>query len=291
MNGIRAGYGPPLFLFLYFVSGAKMLQKLSALMLSLLVAPGALDSSVAADANKRDLVLGATAGPYADQIKLGIKPILERQGYKVKLVEFHDYVQPNLALAQGSIDANVFQNRIYLARFAKDQKLDLTAVVKVPTVPMAIYSKRHKSLNAVPAGATVALPNDPTNQARALNILVRLGWITLKPGVDPLRVSERDVATNPRTIKLLPLEAAQLPRALDDTDFAFVNGNYAIGAGLKLREALKIEDDIDPYIIVVTVRTADANKQFVQDLAAAYRSPEFARTVDERFPEYVKPHS
>jgi D-methionine transport system substrate-binding protein len=126
-------------------------------------------------ADPRAIVLGATAGPYADQIKFGIKPILEKLGYRVRIVEFHDYVQPNLALAEGSLDANVFQNRIYLQRFAEDHKLDLTGVVKVPTVPMALYSKRHRTLDEVASGATVALPNDPTNQARALAMLARLG--------------------------------------------------------------------------------------------------------------------
>ena len=240
-------------------------------------------------ADSRAIVLGATAGPYADQIKFGIKPILEKRGYRVRIVEFHDYVQPNLALAEGSLDANVFQNRIYLQRFAEDHKLDLTGVVKVPTVPMALYSKRHRGLDEVASGATVALPNDPTNQARALAMLARLGWIQLKPGADPLRVSERDIAVNTRKIKVLPLEAAQLPRALEDVDYAFVNGNYAIAAGLKLSEAVKVEDNIDPYIIVVTVRTGDKDKAFVQDLAQAYRSPEFYAVIDRQFPEYVKP--
>ncbi len=165
----------------------------------------------APDPDKTTIVIGATAGPYADQIKVGIKDILEKQGYRVKVVEFHDYVQPNLALAQGALDANVFQNRVYLKRFAEDHALDLAVVAPVPTVPMALYSRRHKSLDEVKPGATVALPNDPTNQARALAILSRIGWITLKPGADPLRVSERDIAQNLKQIKLFPLEAAHLP--------------------------------------------------------------------------------
>lgn len=242
----------------------------------------------AADPKRSTLVLGATAGPYADQIRLGIKPILEKQGYTVKVVEFHDYVQPNLALAEGALHANVFQNRVFLKRFAEDHKLDLAAIVAVPTVPMAVYSRRHKSLDAVRPGSTVALPNDPTNQARALAILSRIGWIRLKPGADPLRVSERDVAANVKQVKLIPLEAAQLPRALDDADYAFVNGNYAIGAGLRLKDAVKIEDDIETYMIYVTVRGADRNAQFASDLISAYRSAEFAALVDARFPDYVK---
>lgn len=243
----------------------------------------------APDPERPTITIGATAGPYADQIRLGISAILEKQGYRVKVVEFHDYVQPNLALAQGALDANVFQNRVYLKRFAEDHRLDLAAVVPVPTVPMAVYSRKHRSLDDVKPGATVGLPNDPTNQARALAILSRIGWITLKQGADPLRVSERDIAQNPKKLKLFPLEAAQLPRSLEDTDYSFVNGNYAIASGLKLEDAVQIEDDIETYMIYVTVRGTDRDRQFVRDLAGAYRSKEFYKVIDQNFRDYVKP--
>jgi len=131
----------------------------------------AIALAVATDAQARDpkeIVIGTSAGPYADQVKLGIKPILEQQGYKVRIVEFNDYIQPNFALAEGSLDANVFQHATYLIRFATQHKLPLAELVKVPTAPIAIYSRRHKSLDAVRSGSTVALPNDPTNQARDL---------------------------------------------------------------------------------------------------------------------------
>lgn len=241
------------------------------------------------DAHGATLSIGATAGPYADQIKRSIKPLLEKKGYQVKVVEFNDYVQPNLALAQGAIQANVFQNPTYLARFAADHKLDLAALVEVPTAPIGLYTKRHKRLEDVAPGQRVALPNDPTNQARALAMLERLGWLTLKPGSDPLKVSERDVATNVKQVKLVPLEAAQLPRALDDVDFAFVNGNYAIASGLRLADALALEKTPAEYMIVVTVARADADKPFAKDLTEAYRSREFREAVDRLFPDYVRP--
>jgi D-methionine transport system substrate-binding protein len=266
-----------------------MIRKGLTALLFLFACATGLSAWAAPDPNKTTIVIGATAGPYADQIKLGIKEIQEKQGYRVKVVEFHDYVQPNLALVDGALDANVFQNRIYLKRFAEDHKLDLAALTPVPTVPMALYSKRHKSLNDVKEGATVALPNDPTNQARALAILGRIGWIELKQGSDPLRVSERDIARNPKKLKFFPLEAAQLPRSLEDTDYSFINGNYAIASGLKLADAVKIEDDIDTYMIYVTVRAADKNRQFARDLAAAYRSAQFYHVIDEHFHDYVKP--
>nr|WP_165391049.1 MetQ/NlpA family ABC transporter substrate-binding protein [Pseudoduganella lutea] len=236
----------------------------------------------------KELVIGTSAGPYADQVKLGIKPILERQGYKVKLVEFNDYIQPNFALAEGSLDANVFQHITYLNRFAAEKKLAIVPLVTVPTAPIAIYSRKHKSLDAVKEGSTVALPNDPTNQARALVLLDQLGWIRLRPGVDPVRASERDVAQNVKKIKLVPLEAAQLPRSLQDTDYSFVNGNYALASGLKLRDALKTEKISPNYVNLVAVKTADKDKQFARDIAAAYRSREFLAVTNKHFADYAK---
>ena len=236
---------------------------------------------------KKDLVIGATAGPYADQIKLGIKPILEKKGYRVKVVEFNDYVQPNFALAQGSLDANAFQHIVYLTKFATEIKLALSEVIKVPTAPIAIYSKKHKTLD-VKEGAVVALPNDPTNAARALVVLEQLGWIRLRDGYDPIRASEKDVALNIKKIKLIPLEAAQLPRSLDDTDFSFVNGNFALASGLKLTEAHALEKTSPTYQNLVAVRTADKDKPWVKDLADAYRSREFLAVTEKQFPGFVK---
>lgn len=237
----------------------------------------------------KEIVIGTSAGPYADQIKLGIKPILEKQGYKVRLVEFNDYIQPNFALAEGALDANVFQHIVYLNKFAAEHKLALTDLVTIPTAPIAIYSRKHRALTEVKPGSTVALPNDPTNQARALVLLDQLGWIRLREGYDPVRASEKDVAANLRQIKLLPLEAAQLPRALDDADFAFVNGNYALASGLKLTDALAAEKISANYINRVAVRTADKDKQFARDIAAAYRSREFLEVTNRHFAGYAKP--
>jgi D-methionine transport system substrate-binding protein len=237
---------------------------------------------------KKDLVIGATAGPYADQVKLGIKPILEAKGYKVKVVEFNDYIQPNFALAQGDLDANAFQHIVYLTKFASENKLALSELIKVPTAPIAVYSHKHKSLNEVKEGSTVALPNDPTNAARALVVLEQLGWLKLREGYDPIRASEKDVAVNIKKIKLIPLEAAQLPRSLDDTDFSFVNGNFALASGLKLTEALALEKTSPTYQNLVAVRTADKDAPWVKDIADAYRSREFLAITETRFAGFVK---
>lgn len=255
----------------------------------LLLAAAAVAINFSAHAkDPKELVIGTSSGPYADQIKLGIKPILEKQGYKVKLVEFNDYIQPNFALAEGSLDANVFQHIIYLSKFSTDHKLALSELVKIPTAPIAIYSQKHKTLNDVKEGTTVALPNDPTNQARALVLLDQLGWIKLREKTDSLNASEKDVAANIKKIKLLPLEAAQLPRSLQDADYAFVNGNYALASGLKLKDALLTEKISPAYANLVAIRTVDKDKQFAKDIAAAYRSREFLAVTNKYFADYAK---
>ena len=264
----------------------KTTNRRQLLLAALLIATGA--NTIANAKDPRELVIGTSAGPYADQVKLGIKPILEKQGYKVKLVEFNDYIQPNFALAEGSLDANIFQHIIYLTKFSTEHKLQLSELMKVPTAPIAIYSKKHKTLNDVKEGTTVALPNDPTNQARALVLLDQLGWIKLRDKYDPVRASEKDIATNIKKIKLIPLEAAQLPRSLQDTDYSFVNGNYALASGLKLKDALTTEKISPNYANLVAVRTADKDKQFAKDIAAAYRSREFLEVTKKHFADYAK---
>lgn len=226
-------------------------------------------------AHAADLRVGFMPGPYRDAFTHGIEPQLKKLGYTVKYVEFSQGVQPNDAVERGQIDANIFQHTLYLDATNKQQNFDLVPVVHVPTPPMGLYSQRHKSLDTVPDGATVTLPADPVNAARALNILAAIGRVTLKPNVSPLAVSERDIASNPKRLKLVPLDAAQAPRSLADADLAAVQGNFAVASGLKLTEALKLEDMTLPYVNVVAVKRSNENAKFAQDIVAAYQSPEF----------------
>ncbi|MDM0116856.1 MetQ/NlpA family ABC transporter substrate-binding protein [Variovorax sp. J22R133] len=243
----------------------------------------------AQSAGKKDLVIGGTAGSNIDQLKAGIVPILEKKGYKIKLVEFNDYVQPNQALAQGSLDANFFQHRVYLQKFATDQKLDIVELVQGPIAPLGIYSNKRKTLAEVKEGDRVTLPNDPSNLARALVLLEQNKLVALKPGIDPIRATEKDVAENPHKLKFIPLEAAQLPRSLGDTDYAIVNGNFAISSGLKLTEAVALEKTPDYYLNVVAVKRADKDTPWAKDLVEAYHSKDFRTVVDSKFQGYAKP--
>lgn len=235
--------------------------------------------------------IGATAGPYSDQVSEGIKPILEEKGYEVEVVEYTDYIQPNLSLDQKDIDANVFQNSLYMKDFAETRGLDIIEAVKVPTAPIAIYSEKHRSIDNVEDGHTVATSNDPVNQARALAMLEELGWIKLKEGVDPTKASEKDIEEYIIKVTIKPLEPAQLPRAMSDVDYSFVNGNFAISSGLKLSEAVYLEKTPPHYMIGVTVRGEDKDAQFVKDIIEAYQSESFKNLneEDEKYEGYVWP--
>ncbi|GGB46091.1 hypothetical protein GCM10011502_19330 [Oceanisphaera marina] len=247
-------------------------------------------SVIAADADKKEIVIGTTVGDFADMVSESIKPYLEQQGYQVKLVEFTDYVIPNMALAEGSLDVNCFQHKPYLDSFIKDRKLDLTPITQVPTGPMGLYSGKQSSLEQVKAGSTVAIPNDPTNQARALLMLADLGWIELKTDIDPLKASEFDIASNSKGIKLVALEAAQLPRARQDVDFAVINGNYAASSGIAFGDGLFLERSYD-FINWVVIRSEDQQQPFVQDVIAAYNSDAFKDYAVKRFEGYKYPES
>ncbi len=260
---------------------------LAASTLALVAALGT--PALAQDAAKKKLLIGATAGSNYDLLQKGILPQLQKKGYQIKLVEFNDYVQPNLALSDGSLDANFFQHRAYFDQFTADRKLALSAIVQGPVAPMGVYSKKHKSLQGIQNGAKVALPNDPSNLARALLVLQQAGLVQVKPGVNPARISELDLAANPHKLKFLPLEAAQLPRVLEDADYVVVNGNFAISSGLKLNDAVVLEKTPDQYLNVVAVKTGNENSQWAKDLVAAYRSAEFKAVVDSQFAGYAKP--
>lgn len=243
----------------------------------------------ASDSDKKNLVFGATAGYNYDVLKQAIVPQLEQKGYKVRLVEFNDYVQPNLALAQGALDANLFQHISYLNRFKEDKKLDLIDIAQSTTAPMGIYSKSRKSLDEVKEGDRFTLPNDPSNLARALLLLQKHNVVKVRDDIDPLRVAERDVSENPKKIRFQPVEAAQLPRTVGDADYAIVPGNFATAAGMDLTSAVVLEEPPVAYQQVVAIRTADKDTTWAKDLAEAFKSKAFKEALDKHFPGYVVP--
>ena len=274
-------------------------KTLSAATLALILAAcgGQKDSAPAASAaassanngaEKKEIVFGTTVGDFGDMVKDQIQPALEKKGYTVKLVEFTDYVRPNLALAEGELDINIFQHKPYLDDFKKEHNLDITEAFQVPPAPLGLYPGKLKSLEEVKDGSTVSAPNDPSNFARALVMLNELGWIKLKDGINPLTASKADIAENLKNIKIVELEAAQLPRSRADVDFAVVNGNYAISSGMKLTEALFQEPSF-AYVNWSAVKTADKDSQWLKDVTEAYNSDAFKAYAHKRFEGYKYP--
>lgn len=241
--------------------------------------------------DSKKLVFGFTPGPYSDQVKKGIEPLLKEKGYSIKYVEFSDPGQPNFGLAEGSLDVNIFQHTAYFENFKKENKLDLYEVIKVPTAPMGVYSDKHASLKEVKDGFKVAIPNDPPNVARALRILEKIGWVTLKKGYDPITVSKRDIEEQKVNFSFVEVEQAQLPRTLPDVDYALVNGNFILASDRKLSSSLYLEDPPFEYQNLVAVRTEDKDKQFVKDIIKAYKSAEFKKVIesDKSFEGFHQP--
>ena len=248
----------------------------------------ASDASAATGAEKKEIVIGTTVGDFGDMVKDQIQPALAKKGYTVKLIEFTDYVRPNLALAEGELDLNVFQHKPYLDDFKKEHKLDITEAFQVPTAPLGLYPGKLKSLDEVKEGVSVSAPNDPSNFARALVMMNELGWIKLKDNINPLTASKADIAENPKNIKIVELEAAQLPRSRADVDFAIVNGNYAMSSGMKLTEALFQEPSF-AYVNWSAVKTADQDSQWLKDVTEAYNSEAFTTYAHQRFAGYQYP--
>ncbi|WP_257349769.1 MetQ/NlpA family ABC transporter substrate-binding protein [Pseudalkalibacillus decolorationis] len=243
----------------------------------------------ASTTDTKDIKIGATAGPYTDMVNKAIKPGLEDKGYKVEVVTFSDYVQPNKALSKGDIQANLFQHTIYLETFSKQNDMKLTGLIAVPTAPMGIYSNTYKSLSDVKDGATIAIPNDPTNAARAFNILEDEGFITVDENANPITISEKDITENKKNLKFQPIEAGQLPRSVESADLAAVPGNYALAAKMDLLSALALENMDDQYRNVVAVTTENKDTQLAKDLKAVVKSDEFEKIIDEEFKGFGKP--
>jgi D-methionine transport system substrate-binding protein len=234
-----------------------------------------------ANSDPQTITFGVAPGPYGDMVKQAIAPSLKEKGYKVIVREFSDYVQPNMALANGSIDANLFQHSLYFDKFTADKGLKLTKLLAVPTAGMGLYSHKIKSLDALKKGDIVTLSNDPTNLARGLRFLQALKLITIKPNIDPTKASERDIASNPKGLVFKPLEAAQLPRTLDGVTASLVNGNFAIAAGMDLSTALAQEQLDENLKNIIAVRSEDADKPFAKDIVSVVKSPAYAAAIND----------
>lgn len=227
------------------------------------------------------LRIGVTPGPHAEILEK-VKPLAAQKGLDLKITEFSDYVVPNQALDAGELDANSFQHEPYLDNQVKDRGYKIVKVGLTVNFPIGIYSSKYKSWAELPDGATIAIPNDPTNGGRVLLLLQDKGVIKLKDGVG-FKPTVADITGNPKKFKIIELEAAQTPRSLADVAAAAINTNYAVDAKIDPASAILREDAKGPYVNLIAVRAADKDKPWVKTLVEVYQSPEIKSFIAERY--------
>jgi len=231
------------------------------------------------------LKIGTMSGPDA-QIWNEVAKVAAQDGLPIKVIEFNDYVQPNAALDSGDLDANSFQHQPYLDSQVKQRGYKLVTAGLTYISPIGVYSKKFKSLKDLPQGAKLAVPNDPSNENRALLLLQTQGVIKLKAGAGTggNNATVLDIAENPKKLKISELDAAQLPRVLSDVDAAVINTNYALAANLQpTKDAIALESLTSPYANLIAVRAQDRNQPWVKKLVAAYQSPEVKDFINKQF--------
>ncbi|WP_432405253.1 MetQ/NlpA family ABC transporter substrate-binding protein [Wukongibacter sp. M2B1] len=267
-----------------------LLITVSLLILSLALA-GCTTNTPANDESKSDktvLRVGATPLPHSEILNI-IKPKLEEEGITLEIIEFTDYVKPNLALDSKEIDANFFQHTPYMESFAREHNIKLASAAKIHVEPLGLYSKKIKSVDELKDGAVISIPNDPTNEGRALILLEAKGFIKLKEGAG-LEATDKDIAENPKNLLFEPIDAAQLPRTLDDVDAAVINTNYALEAGLNpSKDALIIEGSESPYANILTIRPDDKENENIKKLVEALQSDDVKSFIEEQYKGAVVP--
>ncbi|MFR3786221.1 MAG: MetQ/NlpA family ABC transporter substrate-binding protein [Agathobaculum desmolans] len=239
----------------------------------------------AADADKT-ITVGASPTPHAEILNAA-KDVLAEQGWTLEVVEFTDYVQPNTALVDGDLDANYFQHVPYLNNFNQKNGADLVSAIEMHYEPFGIYAGKTATLEALQDGAVVAVPNDGSNETRALLLLQDAGLIKLKEGIDPTSdATKLDIVENPKNLDIKEIAAEQLPRSLEDVDIAVINGNYALQADLNAKEDSLITENPDyakVYVNTVACRSGDENSDKMQALKGALQSEAVQKFVEETY--------
>ena len=250
----------------------KFVSVLLASSLLLLSLAGCKNSS----SESKTITVGASATPHAEILK-AVKPILAKEGYTLNIKIYDDYVLPNTATEDGELDANYFQHQPYLDSFNEKNNTHLVSVAAIHYEPYGIYAGTSSSLTNVPDGAKIAVPNDPSNEARALQLLAAQKLITIKDGAG-LSATKKDISANPHHYDVVEMDAAVIPKSLDSVALAVINGNYAIGAGLKVSQALATEDKnseaAKTYANIIAVKQGNENKPAIKVLVKALKSQE-----------------
>ncbi|MBP3887934.1 MAG: MetQ/NlpA family ABC transporter substrate-binding protein [Cellulosilyticum sp.] len=256
-----------------------------ATVLSFSLLTGCGSSSAGSGEGKGKIVVGASTSPHAEILEVA-KPLLKEKGYELEVKEFSDYVMPNTSLEDGALDANYFQHQPYLDDFNANNGTHLVSVASIHYEPLGIYAGKSSDLTQISDGATIAVPNDTTNEARALLLLETQGIIKLDPNAG-LAATGKDIVENPYNIEIKEIEAAQLVRVLGDVDFAVINGNYALQGGLNVNDALAKEEAdsvaAQTYANVLVVREGDEAREDIKALVEVLQSKEIADAIDEKY--------
>ena len=227
--------------------------------------------------------MGVSPGPYNDLFNDAVKPILESEGYKVKLVNFPHLLESDVALSEGSIDLTVAQHTAYMDVFNSQLKAHLNPVVHVPSVPAAIFSNMYTSIKNVFPGAKIGIPQDASNAARSYNLLEKAGWIKLKPNSNPIIVGKNDIAENIAGVDIVEMDSANIPRVLNELDFAVIPGSIVYSANIDSKKALLSETIIPDLEIMVVVNEGNENSQWAKDIKRIYQS--------QQFKDYMQTHN
>lgn len=268
-----------------------MKKKILALTLASVATLSLLAGCGGKKTDDKTVTVGASPTPHAAVLEVA-KEVLAEQGYTLEIKQFNDYIVPNQAVEDGSIDANYFQHITYMNNFNEENGTHLVSVAEVHYEPFGLYAGKTASLDALPDGAQIAVPNDATNEARALLLLEQEGLITLNKDAG-INATILDIVENPKNLEIVELEAAQIPSRLADVDLAVINGNYAIGAGLKVSDALAIEAAdgaaAEAYVNVLAVKEGHENDEAIQALVKALKSDEVKQFMEETYQGAVVP--
>lgn len=242
-----------------------------------------------APAEKKEITVGATAGPHAEVVEAAAKEA-EKNGLKVNVKEFSDYITPDQALADGDLDIVVYQHKPFMENFNKQHGTHLTAIGKAILMRMGIYSNKVKDVKDLPDGATISIPNDPTNEGRGLQLLEKAGVIKLKDGVG-MKATPADVVENPKHIQFKEIEAAQLPRSLDDVDASVITMNYVMSAGLNVKEqGIFLEPKDEPLaVMVLAVRAQDKDNPTYKKIAEIFHSDAVKKFIADKYNGTIEP--
>ena len=238
------------------------------------------------DSKAVTLKVGVSPVPHAE-ILGAVKDKLAKEGVNVEIIEFTDYVQPNLALNDKNLDANYFQHKPYLDEFARSRNLKLVSAGAIHLEPMSVFSKKIKDLKDLPDGARVAIPNDPTNGGRALLVLQSAGLIKLRDGA-PITATPQDITEHKKNLQFSELEAPQLPRSLEDADISVININFALEAKLNPKDAIFTESSDSPYANIVAVREGDETRPEIKKLIEALTSQESKDFIEKKYNGAIK---